>query len=311
MDRRPAVDAYAAASRSVSSSATLRWTIKRRSVVHRCPAVPAAANTTARVVSARSADGATIAALFPPSSSKLRPRRPATSGASAAPIAVEPVALSNGSRASSAIATATSAPPCTIWTRSGGPPARSSSAAQASAVSGVDGLGFHTTGSPHTKAIAAFQAHTAAGKLKAVTTPTGPRGCQVSVRRWAGRSDAIDRPYSWRDRPTAKSQTSITSCTSPRASAVILPTSMLIRVARSSRWSRTRLPNRRTTSPRTGAGVERHGPNADTARSSTSSRSNAAPNAPRPSPVIGVHAGAVLPGATPQRWSAPTASALR
>ena len=57
-------------------------------------------------------------------------------------------------------------------------------------------------------------------------TPTTPSGCQVSISRWPGRSDGIVRPSSWRDSPTAKSQMSIISCTSPSASERILPTSM-------------------------------------------------------------------------------------
>ena len=65
---------------------------------------------------------------------------------------------------------------------------------QARAVSGVRSDGFHTTGSPHTSAIAAFQLQTATGKLNAETTATGPSGCQVSVSRCPGRSDAIERP---------------------------------------------------------------------------------------------------------------------
>ena len=40
--------------------------------------------------------------------------------------------------------------------------------------------GFQTTVSPHTRAIKAFQDHTASGKLKAVITPTGPSGCHCS-----------------------------------------------------------------------------------------------------------------------------------
>ncbi len=47
-----------------------------------------------RTARSRSADGATIAALLPPSSSSSRPKRPATRGATARPIRVEPVALS-------------------------------------------------------------------------------------------------------------------------------------------------------------------------------------------------------------------------
>lgn len=97
-------------------------------------------------------------------------------------------------------------------------PRRGRSAPAASAVNGVSSEGFHTTGSPHTRASAAFHAHTATGKLNAVITPTTPSGCQVSSSRCPGRSDAMVRPYSWRDRPTANWQTSIISCTSPAAS---------------------------------------------------------------------------------------------
>ena len=92
-------------------------------------------------------------------------------------------------------------------------------------MSGVSSEGFHTTVSPQTRASALFQAHTATGKLNAEITPTTPRGCHVSMSRWPGRSDGIVRPSSWRDRPTAKSQMSIISWTSPSASERILPTS--------------------------------------------------------------------------------------
>ncbi len=50
------------------------------------------------------------------------------------------------------------------------------------------------TGSPQTKAIAVFQDHTAAGKLKALITPTTPNGCHVSISRWPGRSEVIVLP---------------------------------------------------------------------------------------------------------------------
>ena len=83
-------------------------------------------------------------------------------------------------------------------------PARRSSAWHASAVSGVRGDGFQITESPHTSASAVFQLHTATGKLNAVITATGPSGCHVSSIRCPGRSDAIVRPNSWRDRPDAE-----------------------------------------------------------------------------------------------------------
>ena len=64
-------------------------------------------------------------------------------------------------------------------------------ACDASAVSGVFSEGFQTTGSPQTKASAAFQDHTATGKLNAEMTPQTPSGCHVSIMRWSGRSVAM------------------------------------------------------------------------------------------------------------------------
>ena len=64
-------------------------------LVQRWPAVPAAEKTMPRVVRSRSADGPTIAALLPPSSSRDRPNRAATRGPTSRPIRVEPVAESS------------------------------------------------------------------------------------------------------------------------------------------------------------------------------------------------------------------------
>ena len=105
------------------------------------------------------------------------------------PMAVEPVALMSGTRGSSTIATATSRPQMMSWLICSGtscPALRKRAAAfsrifwQASATSGVLSDGFQMTGLPQTKASAAFHAHTATGKLKAVMTPHGPIGCQTS-----------------------------------------------------------------------------------------------------------------------------------
>ena len=136
--------------------------------------------------------------------------------------------------------------------------ARSIRAWHASAVNGVSSDGFHTTVSPHTNAMAVFHDHTATGKLNAVITPTTPRGCQVSISRWPGRSDAMVLPYSCRDSPTANWQMSIISCTSPSASEVILPASIVTSVARSALCSTSSSPSRATRAPRAGAGVVRH-----------------------------------------------------
>ena len=119
--------------RSTSWSWTERWTMRRRNDVHRWPAVPAAEKTMPRSARSRSADGATIAALLPPSSRIERAKRPATTGATRRPIAVEPVAETIGTASWATSAAPTSAPPSTTWLRWSGAPvsaaARSNNAA--------------------------------------------------------------------------------------------------------------------------------------------------------------------------------------
>ncbi len=61
-------------------------------------------------------------------------------------------------------------------------------------MSGVFSDGFQTTASPQTSASAAFHDHTATGKLNALMIATTPAGCQVSIIRCPGRSEAIVRP---------------------------------------------------------------------------------------------------------------------
>src|SRR5215469_1821254 len=246
--------------------------------------------------SARSsfAEGQTIIALLPPSSRMERPKRDATTGASALPIAVEPVALTTGTRRSRASASpASRAPSRTCESALGASPnffaARSKRAWEASAVSGVFSDGFHRMLSPQTSASAAFHAQTATGKLKAEMTATGPAGCHCSIMRWPGRSDAMVRPYSWRERPTAKSQTSIISCTSPRPSCRIFPFSMVTRRPSASLLARSSSPRRRTSSPRFGAGTSRHFRKASTLAEIFASIEAASSNATRPisAPSIG------------------------
>ncbi len=275
-------------SRSTTSSYRLRCTISRRRVVQRWPAVPAAENVTPRTTSSMSDDGAMIAALFPPSSSSVRPKRPMTTGPIAAPIAVDPVALIRARSVCAAIAIAVSGPPATSSNRPAGAP-HAAAAWRASSIVATDDNrvlsdGFHTTGSPHTMASAAFHDHTATGKLNALITPIGPIGCHVSLRRWSGRSEAIVNPCSWRDRPTARSQMSIISCTSPRPSERILPVSIDTSTARSCLCARSASPNTRMTSPRRGAGTDRHAAAASTERATAASRSTstATPRASNP-----------------------------
>ncbi len=232
-----------------------------------------------RVVRSRSAEGVTMAALLPPSSRSERPNRSATRGPTARPIRVDPVALSRAIPRESTNACPTSAPPRTTELRPAGAPssaiARSSSAAEARADSGASSEGFHTTGSPQTSASAVFQDQTATGKLKALITPTTPSGCQDSISRCPGRSELIVLPYSCRERPTANSQMSIISWTSPSASERILPTSRLTSVPRSSLCCRSSSPKRRTSPPRTGAGTVRHSRKASWARSTAPATSAA------------------------------------
>ena len=64
--------------------------------------------------------------------------------------------------------------------------------------------GFQTVALPQTSAKAAFQLHTATGKLKAVMTPIGPRGCHCSARRWPGRSPGVSAPRSGHETPGEK-----------------------------------------------------------------------------------------------------------
>ena len=170
----------------------------RRIVVHRWPAVPAAANVIARTARSRSADGVTTAALLPPSSRSVRPIRAATRGATCAPIRSDPVALTSWTRGSSSSGPAASGRAITSGASPGGAPtsraARSSSAVQPIAVRGVSSEGFQTTASPQTRATAEFQAQTATGKLNAEMTATTPSGCQVSISRCPGRSEGMVRP---------------------------------------------------------------------------------------------------------------------
>src|SRR6185369_15977750 len=76
-------ESYTRARRATRSSARLACTIRRLRLVQRCPAVPTAENVIARTASSRSALGATIIALLPPSSRSVRTKRPAVRAATA------------------------------------------------------------------------------------------------------------------------------------------------------------------------------------------------------------------------------------
>src|SRR5690606_37878297 len=119
----------------------------------------------------KSACSEMIIALLPPSSRILLPSRDATAAATALPIRVDPVADTSAIRRSLASRSPRSLPPCTRQETPSGMLFRDSTSAmsawQATAVIGVFSDGFHTHTLPHTQAMAAFQLHTATGKLKA------------------------------------------------------------------------------------------------------------------------------------------------
>ena len=176
-----------------------RCTMIRRVLVHLCPAVPPAPNKMLEMAKSRFALDVTMMALLPPNSSMVRPRRFPTTSATRSPTRQDPVADIRGRRLSCSRRSPTVEPLPTTREKIAGSTLFSmqTSAAifvTASAVNGVPEAGFHRVASPQTAAIAAFQLHTATGKLKAVITPTIPRGCHCSRMWWSGRSLAIVRP---------------------------------------------------------------------------------------------------------------------
>ncbi len=139
----------------------------------------------ARNAISRSADGATIMALLPPSSRMHLPKRAATFGPTTRPMRVEPVAETIATSRFATMASPTSDLPISTCDSACGAPSKRLSARSkifcvANADNGVFSDGFHITGSPQTIASAAFQHHGATGKLNAVTMPHTPAGCHVS-----------------------------------------------------------------------------------------------------------------------------------
>ncbi len=235
--------------------------------MQRCPAVPTAAKTMPRTARSRSADGATTAALLPPSSSRVRPKRAATTGPTCAPIRVEPVAETRATCGWATRASPTSRPPSTSRETSAGAPvsarARSSRAAQASAVSGRqlrrlphDGVAADQRDRGVPRPDGDGEVERADDADHAERVPGLHRaGAPAARTAWSGRRPAGSGP-------TARSQTSIISCTSPSASEVIFPASSVTRDARSALCAVSSSPKRLTVAPRSGAGVERQTRNA-------------------------------------------------
>mmetsp|Transcript_64943 Transcript_64943/g.153506 ORF Transcript_64943/g.153506 Transcript_64943/m.153506 type:complete len:376 (-) Transcript_64943:218-1345(-) len=205
-----------AATRSLTNwSYTPSCTYRRRSVVHRCPAVPTAANNTVRFAMSRSASSRTTMALFPPSSKMERPKRAATVAATLPPTCVDPVKDTRSMFLSSTSAWPTSLPPHTSVATAPGCPLRSRTSAMIFCVATAKrldvGAVFQTWVFPQIMDTLAFHPNTAFGKLKAVMMPTLPSGFHVSSSTCSGRSEGITWPGIWREIPAARSHMSIVS----------------------------------------------------------------------------------------------------
>mmetsp|Transcript_27058 Transcript_27058/g.36160 ORF Transcript_27058/g.36160 Transcript_27058/m.36160 type:complete len:218 (-) Transcript_27058:290-943(-) len=203
-----------------------------------------------------------IAALLPPSSRMVLPKRRWTSALTLRPTAVLPVKETRGTRGSCTMAFPMVGPSpvttvMTLWK----PLAFSTSVMtlpRAMVTMETVSAPFQMTWSPQMSARAVFQPQTATGKLKAVMTPTLPTGFQISIIKWPGRSEFRTLPSIVLDIPTAISQISMNSCTSPRPSERTLPISRVTRAPRASFFALRASPICLTISPRTGPGVVCH-----------------------------------------------------
>ena len=79
-----------------------------------------------------------------------------------------------------------------------GMPARSASAASASAVSGVSLAGFSTTVQPAASAGETFRVIIEHGKFHGVIAPQTPIGCRIASSRASGRWVGMVSPYTRR-----------------------------------------------------------------------------------------------------------------
>ena len=237
---------------------------------------------TPRTARSRSALGATITALLPPSSRSDRPSRgrrprrdaPFPSGNFRWPRSA------GGAGSRRACARRRRRPPTTERRRRprgrSPKPLGATMCETAIAVSGVSGDGFQTTVSPQTGAIAAFHAQTATGKLNAVMMPTGPSGCHCSIircraARWrsSGRKAAATgrrRSRTCRSSPAPR----------PALPARILPVSRVTSTPRSPSRSRSTSPSGAPPRRRRGAGASRQAPKARLTVRATAASASAA-----------------------------------
>lgn len=120
------------------------------------------------------------------------------------------------------------------------------------------GAPFQVTVSPQMRAMAAFHAKTALGKLKAVMTPTVPKGFQTYIMKWSFRSELNTWPPIVLERPHAMSHISMVSWTSPKPYDNILPIYSDTNLPKAYFLALNASPICRTMSPRTGIGTADH-----------------------------------------------------
>ncbi len=158
--------------------------------MHLWPQVPTAAKVHALKAISRLASSMIIVALFPPNSRRQFPNLSLTFCLIIFPIFVDPVKDINGILLSSTILAPMSAPPWRTVKTFGLIPFfyNTSATILDEAIVTIDDWGdpFHVIQFPQIKAIAAFHAKTAFGKLNAVIIPTMPRGFHTSIMKWSG-----------------------------------------------------------------------------------------------------------------------------
>ena len=191
--------------------------------MQRWPAVPNPANRAPSITRSISASGITTIGFLPPSSRHGDCKCLPASSPSLRPTAVDPVnpILSTYPASKAASRPAKVVSPLAITTRRtsfGTPPACNSSVI-AIAIAPACSAGFHTTELPVSNAGMKYQDGTAAGKFAAVMIITAPTGFRKVNNCLSGISLGMVWPYMRRPSPKKKSQVSITSCTSPSASA--------------------------------------------------------------------------------------------
>ncbi len=189
----------------------------------------------------------------------------------------------------SRIPSTTSRPPLTRFTTPGGSSSESSTSKASCCVSGTCSDGFSTKVLPHPIANGRNQKGTIAGKLNgtiAAHTPTGWRTNSASTLR---DTSSMIRPCIVVGTAHAHSTISIIRATSARASAIVLPISVVTERARSSRRASSASRRANSVRPRSITLTARQTGSASRAAPTAASRSDALDNGTRASvsPVAG------------------------